>query len=482
MSNNAINPKLSLYQDIYSNEGYSSETHMSRAFLTKSTELSPIVTHLYYTSKWGSKNFPLSFMTEGMGKSKSIPSVEYTQNVMGKPKKTSTVAVTNSQSNAGAGYSPFTITFADRLFHKSLVIVSSNSNIQARIKSDPKRVGSYWEYTVQLTTDSVSAYCPVKHLTAGAKWGRLISKVGIESSKGVESRSYAPGKMKNQLSIVRDTFKIAGNVENKVAVVQIKTDAGIQKYWTQWELYLRQLEWKEKCEADLWYSRYNMDANGVIHDLDEDSGEVVPQGAGVIQQIPNEDTYSILTEAKLKNTVRDVFFGASDATERMVEVYTGTGGMTEVDTALKSASSGYTLVDSKFVTGSGNNLEFGSYFKTYNHIDGHTVKFTKLPMMDDGPIAQASDRNPISGLPTESHNFYFLDNSTYEGEANIKYVTETGRENIEFIVAGAQVPKGYGDNKFRSSDVDASSIQWMKSQGVLIRRPTNCFKLINELV
>lgn len=484
-ANDAVNPKLRLYQDFYNDEGFSSVNHMSKALQYQSEMLSPVVTHLYFTSKeYGSRNFPLTFLTEGMNNKKSIRSIDYTQPILGKPKKVSTIAkqsYNNVTDTPGIGFGDFKLTFSDRYFYKSLVIMSPDKNIQARIVSEPEKKGEFYEYTCRMVTDSAIAFIPVKHLNAGVRWGRIIPKVGIESSKGVEHRSYSPGKMTNQLSLVRDTYKIAGNVENKIMVVEIQADGKKFKFWTQWELYLRQLEWKEKCETDLWYSLYNKDENGVIHDRDDDSNEVVPQGAGVLQQIPNEDTYSFLTSNKLTQIIRDVFFGTSDATKRQVDVFTGTGGLDEADSAMKNAASGFTLVDSKIVSGEGFDLTFGGYFKTFRHIDGHTVNFRYLPMMDTGVAAETSDRHPVSGLPLESYNFYFIDMSVYDGEANLKYVSEAGRENIEFVVPGATVPQGYAQMDLRASDVDASSVQWMKSQGILIRRPTNCFKLLNVI-
>lgn len=478
----AINSKLRLYQDTYNDEGYSSVNHMSKALLTKSEMLSPVVTNLYYTSEWGNQNFPLSFVTEGMANIRSIGSIEYTQGVMGKPKKTSSVAVKsyiNATDTPGIGRAPFKVTFGDRFFFKSLVIMSS-SKITARVIADPVRKGEFWEYTCILTNPAVDAFCPLVHLEGGATWAAMIPKVGIERSKGVEHRSYAPGKMTNQLSLVRDTYKIAGNVENKIMVVEIKTDNKTHKFWTEWELFQKQLDWKEKCEADLWYSEYNKDENGDIADIDQDSGEVVPSGSGVLEQIPNEDTYSFLTTTKLTQIIRDVFFGASDATKKEIDLFTGTGGLEEADKAMKAAAAGFTLVDSKIIKGEGD-LTFGAYFKTFKHIDGHTINFRYLPLLDTGVAAAASDPHPISGLPLESYNMYFIDRSTYDGESNLIYVSEKGRENIEFIVPGATVPKGYNDIKYRANDVDASSVQWMKSQGISIRRPTNCFKLLNVL-
>lgn len=481
---NAINPKLRLYADTYNEEGYSSVNHISNALLHQSELLSPVVTHLYGSDKnYGSRNFPLSFLTEGMKKVKSIKSIDYRLPIMGKPKKTSIVAYTKytASERPGIGGQPFEIPFKDRLFAKNLVLVSKDKGVQVKVQTDPRREGDYWIYTVELVGSTKTAWCPPSLLAAGSKWGRLIVKVGIEASRGTEHRSYAPGMMTNQLSIVRDTYQIRGNTENKVMVIEISTSEGKKKYWCEWEMYLRNLEWKEKCESDLWYSLYNKDEFGQILNTDEDSGMPTPSGAGLLEQIPNEDSYTIMTTNKLTQIIRDAFYNASDSRQVKIRVFTGLGGLEEVDRAMKDGAKGFTLVDSKFVKGEDFNLVYGSYFKTFRHVDGHIVDFVHLPLMDEGVVAETSDAHPTTGMPLESYNMYFIDMSEKDGEANIQYVSEQGREDIEFVVPGVKVPKGYSPTVFRATDRDASSIQWMKSQGIYMKVPTNSFKVVNKL-
>lgn len=480
------NPILELYPAQFNDKEFTSTNHLSKALLTQSEWLSPFVTHAYGSSAmFGSRNFPLSFVTEGMGNVQKISSTDlsYKLAVIGKPKKTSTVSVStySATDKPGRGHTKFKVVFADRWFHKSLSVYSP-SRIECRVQGDPKQVSGGWEYELVLMNPSSEAYVPVADLAAGKVWGRGLAKVGKERSRGVESRSYAPFTTTNQITVTRDTYKLAGNVKNKVMVLSIKADGKTFKFWTQWEMYLRQLEFKEKCESDLWYSEYNKDENGVIHVIDEDSGEVVPSGAGMLQQIPNEDTYSILSTSKIKNLVRDIFFNASDADIVNVDVFTGTGGMDEADGAMKTASSGFTLVDTKQVQGSGNSMMFGAYFNQFRHVDGHVVTFKKLPLMDKGVMADISDAHPISGLPLESYNMYCIDNSTYDGQKNIQYVSEAGREEVNRVVPGmAPAPDGYNETLFASSDIDATSVEWIKTQGIAIMKPTNCFKMFNKI-
>jgi hypothetical protein len=480
-----INPIFQLYPATFNDKEFTSSNNLSRALLTESEWLSPIVTHAFGSSKlYGKRNFPLTFITEGMNSTQSISSVDlsYKMAVLGRPKKTSTIASSlyTAASTPGRGHTKVVLVFQDRWFYKSQTVYSP-SRLECRVQTEPRQVGDGWEYQIMLMNPSEQAYLPFKDVQAGAVWGRGVAKVGKERSKGVESRAYAPYQVTNQLSVTRYTHNFAGNVKNKVMVLQINADGKTFRYWTQWQMFLGRLDFKEQCESDLWYSTYNKDENGVIHNIDEDSGEVVPSGGGVLQQIPNSDSYSYLTTKKIETLITDVFFNASDADEVNVEIYCGTGGLREADRAMKMASAGFTLVDTKQIKGDGWNMMFGAYFNMYRHIDGHTVTFKKLPLMDKGVMADIMPLHPIDGITLESYNMYGLDNSTYDGQQNIQYVSEKGRESIEKIVNGMIGAPGYNDSIYAANDIDASSVQFMKSQGTAIIHPTNCFKMFNNI-
>lgn len=479
----AHNPILRLYEASFNDKEFSSSNHISKALLTQNDFLSPMVTHAYGTSaQFGANNFPLSFVTEGMGSVKKIQSTDlsYKQAVLGRPKKTSTIATSlyTAADKPGRGRTKMKAIFADRWFHKSQSIFSP-SRLEHRVQADPRAVTGGWEYELQLMNPDPNAFTPVTDLSAGSVWAGGLAKVGKERSRGVESRSYAPFQTQNQISVARDTYKLAGNVKNKIMVLEIKANGQTFKYWTQWELFLKQMMFKEKCESDLWYSEYNKDADGIIHLVDEDSGEVVTSGAGMLQQIPNQDSYSVLTTKKIESLVTDIFYNASDADKVNVDIFTGTGGMREAHRSMENASKQFTLVDTKVVQGNAPGmLTFGAYFNVYRHIDGHTVTFRKLGLMDKGIMADISPRHPNDNLPIESYNMYCVDNSTYDGVKNLQYVSESGREEIQKVVPGmSPLPDGYTESIFASSDIDACSIEWMKTQGIAMIKPTNSFKL-----
>jgi hypothetical protein len=406
---------------------------------------------------------------------------------MGRPKKTSTVHKTSyaAGDKPGRGHSEVVLVFEDNWFFAGQSILSpSQKECQVlEIKRDTQSKG--YRVRMRMYTNKSSDFLQEKDFKVGAKWGQGLKKVSFSRSRGAKHRSYNPYAMQNQLTMARHSMNFAGNVKNKVMVIEIQLNGQTFKYWTQWEMYYNDLVWMENCENDMFYSQYNKDENGVIHNRDVDSDEVVPSGAGILQQIDNEDSYSILTEKKIKGFIRDVYFNTSQQADQGIadiEVITGTGGMEAANDAMMASLKGLGFIqsDQKFVGGKENShdLVYGGYFNTYVHQDGHRVTFRKVPMMDRGIAADVSPRHPLyNNLPLEGFNFYALDYSNYDGKPNMVYVQEEGRQNVEFAVAGASTPQGFPDSIYRSSDIDASSIEKIKTHGIHIYRPTNCFKL-----
>jgi hypothetical protein len=87
------NPILRLYEASFNDKEFSSTNHISKALLSQSEWLAPFVTHAYGSSEnFGRMNFPLSFISEGMGSTQKVSSTDlsYKIAIIGKPKKTST--------------------------------------------------------------------------------------------------------------------------------------------------------------------------------------------------------------------------------------------------------------------------------------------------------------------------------------------------------------------------------------------------------
>ena len=173
-------------------------------------------------------------------------------------------------------------------------------------------------------------------------------------------------------------------------------------------------------------------------------------------------------------------------------MFTGVGGKQEFSDALMKEASGWRLYDGALkdtITGSPRELTFGAYFTQFRHVDGHTITVKDLPYLDFGARADVAEKHPVTGLPMTSYEMHFLDMSTYDGEKNIQIVTQKGRALIRGKEQGMTLLKGlkYGDYNGNAMDInlatsqDKTSIHYLKSCGVAIRRNTHCFSLTCDL-
>lgn len=461
---------IQVQKTFYNDSQMTDMNSLANALLSKPTELSPIITHL---AGRDDKRFPLSFLTEGAGNTKSIDRMEYEYRVQTHRLRTRPVAVTNSASNLGLGGSTFTLVFPDKRFIKDYVLVNSKGE-KARIMQEPVPYsgGSGWEYTLQLTNPAATTVLSAG-FTAGNLWAPLYAPVGVDFSRGNASNWQSPGKVRNKITTVRKSYHMSGNAKDYVAEFTLpKAKGGTTKLWMDYEEYQHMLDFKEECEMYYWYGEKSYDANGHTHMKDE-NGQPVIIGPGILEQIVNTDTYSTLTETKLKNTIGDLFYQMTDANQKQITLYTGTGGMREFDEALKSHFSSNTFKvggETRFITGSGRNLGLTGYFTTYEHVDGHVVNVVKAPLFDHGPVAQARDRHPVTGYSLESYRMVFVDQSNYDGQPNLHMIAKQGREMLRWCVAGAVVPKGFSSTMARASDVDGASVHMLKTGGVCLRR------------
>jgi len=452
----------------YYNDSQMTDTNsLVNALMEKPEELSPIITHLAGREE---KKFPLSFLTEGVGNTKSIDRFEYEYRV-----KTHEVNVRPvvASVGTGAGGSMFKVTFPDKWFVFPYTLVSQSGAL-ARIMEQPKPAAGGYEYVLKIVSPDVSAIATAD-LADGALWGMLFANVGVDFSRGNASNWSAPGLVRSKIGTVRKSYHFSGNAKDYVAEFNLPTKEGsTTKLWMDYEEYRHMLKFKEECEMYYWYGQKTYDADGSNRMLDE-NGQPVISGPGLFEQIINKDTYSSLTQKKIEDVIGDLFYGMTDATDKQVTLYTGIGGAREFDKAMKNyygdTSNRYLqTTESKFITGSGRSLGITGYFTSYDHVDGHRVNVVKVPLFDHGPVAQASTKHPDTGLPLESYRMTFVDQSSYDGENNLQMINKKGREMLRWAVAGSVVPKGFAESDTRASDIDGASVHMLKTAGILLRR------------
>lgn len=485
-----------LMHEQHDGSGFTNNNSLAKMRLTKADTLNPVITHLMGQEN---KKFPLTFLTEGQKggfKQNPIEDIEYNWPVMTRPKKSDSISSHeySSSDKPGIGGTTFKVTFKSDWLKNQHLIVSPNG-IQARIQGKPTPVSNGFEYTLVIIYRDRAEYCPISELVPNTRWAMVGGAPVAESySSGNESNKQAPGKLKNQISVIRKSYELGGNIANRTVEFQFKMGAKTTSYWMPFEEYQHEMDFKEACEEHLWWSTYNRDSQGNITTIDSETGFPIPIGGGINDQIPNSDTYGQLTVQKLQNTISDVMYGATDTGNMEVTLFTGLGGAAEFDAAIKReavGAGGWTTINDKTVQGSdgSRNLQYGAYFTSYKHVDGHTITIKLLNLLDFGGRADNSPKHPISGRPLSSYEMYFVDMSTYDGERNVQMVSQKGRSMVRGVEQGMTLIKGsnYADYSGNAkelalaTDQDKSSVHFLKTLGVVIRRNTHCFKLSCDL-
>lgn len=475
-----------VYHPTFDGKGFTNENSLAHALLTKPDQIDPVITHLLGRED---KRFPLSFLTEGQyGGSIAIEDTQYHWDVINKLRKVDYVVSTTYTvgDKAGVNGQPLFVTMKTNWLKLHHLVESQNGSI-CRINDKPVRNGLYWTYSMTLWSTDPNAFVPLADLQPGVKWAMVGGAPVTESrSVGNESNVVSPGKLKNQLSFLRKSYRFGGNISNRTVECQFNLGGTTSNLWMNWEQWQHMIQWKEAIEEHCWYSIYNRNNQGAITQKDPISGLPIPTSAGLLDQIPNRDTYSFLTAKKIKSIVRDVLFGASDGQMRNIVLYTGTGGRDDFDQAMKDEANalGFNQVQGdKFIRGSKYNLVLGGYFATYEHVDGHTITLKHLPLLDDGGRALVARKHPISKLPITSHHMYFVDQSVYDGKRNVQMVHQKGRSMITGILRGmSPTPPSLGwagnnSNINLATEKDIAETHFMCSKSILVRRNTHCFRL-----
>jgi len=479
-----------VHNETFSDEGYTNNLSLTQARMTRPDSLNPVITHLMGQE---SKKFPLLYLTEGQAKGVKyveIQDVEYDWPVFGRLRRTDAVAGHDYAAidKPGLGGLPVYVVFKTAWLKYQHNIISPNGTV-CRVLSKPEKVSTGYKYQLDIVRNSNNAFVNLSELQTGVLWSMNGGANVAESySVGNESNKQMPGKLKNQIGIIRKSYEIAGNVSNRVTTFNFNINGKSESYWLPFEEWQHEMNFKEDCEESLWESKYNRDAYGNIMNIDPDSQLPIPYGAGLKEQIPNRDTYGKLTLKKLKNIISEVTYGATDADQMNIVLFTGMGGKEEFSDAIMNEASGWTLYQGALnntITGSPMSLVFGSAFVSYRHIDGHIVTVAHLPYLDFGGTAQNAPLHPVSGKPMTSYEMHFVDMSTYDGENNVQLVSQKGRSLIRGIEQGMTLLKNlnYGNYSGNTMDIklstsqDKTAIHYLKTLGVAVRRNTHCFSL-----
>lgn len=460
--------------------GLTLENHLSRAFLTEPVMASTLVTRLFnYQTNVAS---PIDYLTRGMGRTMELTNRQYRWPLMGDAEKSVPIIGRNGDTSTtpGIGRGLFQIVLPERLFESTDNLIFDDRQYKARVMRDPEQVGNGFLYTLQLVNPDPDGFLPVTMLTNGAQVSKEFSTVSEFSDKGGSSYYATPFMLENHLTTLRKEYTVSRSAATDVMVIQMQDPTNPSKKSTMWVNYAEWVhmgQWMREQERMYWYSTFSADAQGVT-DIKGQNGLPVYQGAGIREQIApaNKRYYTTLTENIIREFMIDLTYNIAPEGNRKFVAFTGEFGMAEFDKAMRGAAQYFTLVDTKFVTGSGQELTLGGQFTTYKGLNGTEITLKHLPVYDD-PIHNRK-LHPTTGRPLESYRFTVLDFGINGGESNIVKVYKKDSEFISWHIEGSIGPYGPKKNQSSASSLDGYSVHFLSEAGIMIKNPMACGELI----
>lgn len=480
-----------LSQGKYDDRGYSNEESIAYLQLQKPVEINAFLTYNYGMDD---DRFPLTFMTEGQGKSGTvdIATVQWTWSTMGRMKYTDFVTYFNAaNTKPGLAGSEFEVHFSTHWFIEQYGLIAPDGKTQVRVQKDLGESPYGYGYILKLTTPNPNAFVDPEFLTKGKYWSMAAPTVSESYSKGNRSNVMGPGKMTSQLEFKRYSKEIAGNLANTVTEYEFKNNSGASsKLWINEEMRQFNLNMRIMNEERLWVAEYNRNPNGEILLKDRDNGKPIPHTSGMLEicRESNYDTYGeYLTLSKLKRTVGDVIDKDTDTGTMNIVLMGGKGFLEDFDEAMKidAKENGFlTPLGDKEIQKSGDNLEYGAYFRKYKTVDGHTITAKHCSYFDKGTIAEAAKQNgmihPRSGLPITSHQACFIDFSTYETQRNVRIVRQKGQIYKAKVIEGmTDIPAAWGipNTNHASTEIDVARYEVKSSIGLQVNNSNKMFML-----
>lgn len=392
--------------------------------------------------------------------------------------------ITSANANsllAGIGNTPIMIWTDLKWFGPGAVVELDDKEYQLRFAGEPYQDGNQYVYTGYIVEAQPGSYIPGEFLVPGRKISRLGAFYEEFSEEGDILNYGTHIKMRNSLFITRLDADITGTAYSTVMWIGYKDPrTGKTDYlWgdvQEWKLIQA---WSQRTERMLAYSRSNQ-FNGAVNLLGT-NGRPVSVSAGLLQQIApsNKRYYTELTTELLEDFLFDLSYNLLGFNQRKFVALTGEMGMKEFDRVLKEKVSTMQLIDTVFVSGSGQELTLGGQFTTYKMLNGVELTLKHFPVYDSTEHNRLL--HPITKKPLESYRFTFLDVTPRDGKPNIVKVVRKDREYVLWNTSGSVAPgAGYGKSisTVRSNAKDGYSIHVLGEMGICIFDPRACGELI----
>ncbi|BAX03432.1 putative structural protein [Azobacteroides phage ProJPt-Bp1] len=467
--------------------GFVDETMLTNALKLAPKQL-PQTISLIYGTHYSNYSSGLDLLTGGLGHKIELdkPSYEWTIEV----EDTAPVDVICAYSlgtlvlaaaNAGKNLATFQIVLKEPAFGAGAIIELDDKNYQLRIMNEPNPRDGYWEYDVVNATGDPTLEIPGKYLQSTNKVTRAGSAYE-EGSDEADIISYSTGmKFRNYPTIMRLKVDITGSAKSDVLAFALKDPAsGKSSYlWADFQIWKATRDFMMRRDYQAWMDKSTVRADGTF--LLRGKKNVIKRSAGIDEQISptNILQYTELSEEILDNFTMMLSYAVKGMNERKFLVLTGEMGMREFDRVLKAklGTLNVHVEDTKFVSGSGQNLSFGGQFTSWKFPNGIEINLKLLPILDD--IQHNRRLHPVSKKPISSYTMYFIDNTFRNGRSNIVKLYKKDREFVSWVIPGSCSPSGFqkGTNSFGANPIDGYSVHFLSEVSYAILDPRGCGKL-----
>jgi len=459
--------------------GLTDTNHLATAFLTEPEAVNNTLSYVF-----GYKyNNPLSLFTGGLGKTKTLTNRQYDWRLAGDLERPISVVrnLGDGSTTPGLNGQTFRVVLAEKEFVSGEVLIPDNRDYPVIVIGDAVQDGDGFIYTFQLINPDLAAYMPPELIAAGKEFSKDYSAFEEGSSRSGITTYGSPFELRNHLTTQRKTREITGSAATDVMAIMMKDQAsGKTSYlWTDVQEWTFLAQWYRELDRSLMYSTYNAKSNGTVA-IKGETGRPVYIGAGLRQQISpaNKRYYTTLTENTIREFMLDLTYNVKGDGDAKFVALAGWGFMDLFDRAMKNSIAAWTLVDSKFVSGSGQDLTLGGQFKTYKGINGIEMTVVHQPLYDD--VTHNRQLHPVTMRPVESYRATFIDYGTYNGESNIMKVAKKDRESVMWYTGGSSGPQGHSNSASRqgSSTFDGYAVHVLSESGIMIQNPMSCGEMI----
>lgn len=357
------------------------------------------------------------------------------------------------------------------------ILAFDDYKFQVRVTGLPYQDGSSWVYECYVIDGAQASYIPGEFLLAGRQVNRIGSAYEEYSDEADIINYQTPFKMRSHLQTLRLTYDITGDAYSTVlAIALTDPETGKKSYlWADYQYWKALREWKKREEYALLFSKSNRLSDGTYLNKGT-NGRPAPTMSGLFEQVSpaNVRYYTTLTAELLEDYLFDLCYNILGTNERKFIALTGEMGIREFDRILKEKVATFNMIDTHFVTGSGQDLALGGQFTTYKMTNGIELTLKRCPLFDN--MEMFRQLHPLTGKPLMSYTFLFVDLGSRDGQANVVKVCRKGREFVQWCTAGSVAPNGYSNNinNVRSNSRDGYQVHFLGEEGIMLRNPLSC--------